>query len=113
MPDSCDRWTLQTYGGEAERVDLDTECRNVLLLKLSSQMALDEGGLHGDAVSLCSRCRLIELPGAVRHGAFAVECDRLQRTFPVPPSPTSTSLKVGMLPLASAMAAVCCGGVCV
>lgn len=34
-----------------------------------------------------------------------------ERTFPVPPSPTSTSLKVGM-PLASAMVAVCCSGVC-
>jgi hypothetical protein len=34
-----------TYGGEAERVDLDTERRNVLLLELSSQMALDEGRL--------------------------------------------------------------------
>lgn len=34
-----------TYGGEAERVDLDSERRNVLLLKLARQMALDEGGL--------------------------------------------------------------------
>ena len=33
-------------------------------------------------------------------------------TFPVPPSPTRTSLKVGTLPLASAMVAVSCGGVC-
>jgi hypothetical protein len=40
------RWQDRiTYGGEAERVDLDTEGRNVLLLKLSGQMALDEGGL--------------------------------------------------------------------
>jgi hypothetical protein len=36
-----------TYGGEAERVDFDTECRNVLLLELSGQMALDESGLEG------------------------------------------------------------------
>jgi hypothetical protein len=35
-----------TYGGEAERVDLDSERRNVLLLKLSGQMALDEGRLR-------------------------------------------------------------------
>jgi hypothetical protein len=34
-----------TYGGEAERVDLDSERRNVLLLELSRQMALDEGRL--------------------------------------------------------------------
>jgi hypothetical protein len=41
-----------TYGGEAERVDFDTEGRNVLLLELSSQMALDKRGLQ--AVSLAS-----------------------------------------------------------
>jgi hypothetical protein len=35
-----------TYRGEAERVDLDSERRNVLLLKLSGQMALDEGRLR-------------------------------------------------------------------
>lgn len=34
-----------TYGGEAERVDLDSERRNVLLLELAGQMALDEGRL--------------------------------------------------------------------
>lgn len=34
------------YGGEAERVNLDTESGNVLLLKLASQVALDEGGLQ-------------------------------------------------------------------
>lgn len=40
---------LKTYCGEAERVNLDTESGNVLLLELSSQMTLDEGGLsdHG------------------------------------------------------------------
>jgi hypothetical protein len=43
---------------------------------------------------------------------FLIEYGRPQRTFPVPPSPTRTSLKVGTLPLASAMIAVCCGGVC-
>lgn len=32
-------------------------------------------------------------------------------TFPVPPSPTSTSLNVGTFDAASAMAVVCCGGV--
>ena len=35
-----------TYCGEAERVDFDTESRDVLLLKLASQMALHEGGLQ-------------------------------------------------------------------
>jgi hypothetical protein len=34
-----------TYRCEAERVDLDTERGDVLLLKLSRQVAFDEGGL--------------------------------------------------------------------
>ena len=34
------------YGREAERVDLDTESGDVLLLELTSQVALDEGGLR-------------------------------------------------------------------
>ena len=38
-------WHRKTYGGESERVDFDTERRNVLLLELSGQMTLDEGGL--------------------------------------------------------------------
>ena len=36
-----------TYGGEGKRVNLDTEGGNVLLLELTSQVALDEGGLFG------------------------------------------------------------------
>jgi len=35
----------ETYGGEGKRVDFDTEGCNVLLLELSSQVTLDEGGL--------------------------------------------------------------------
>lgn len=35
-----------SYGGESERVNLNTESSDVLLLKLSSQVALDEGGLY-------------------------------------------------------------------
>lgn len=34
-----------TYGAEAERVDLDTESGDVLLLEFTSQVTLDEGGL--------------------------------------------------------------------
>jgi hypothetical protein len=34
------------YGGEAERVDFDTERRNVLLFELAGQVALDKGGLQ-------------------------------------------------------------------
>jgi len=33
------------YGREAERVDLDTKSSDVLLLELTSQVTLDEGGL--------------------------------------------------------------------
>jgi hypothetical protein len=33
------------YGRETERVDLDTESSDVLLLELTSQVTLDEGGL--------------------------------------------------------------------
>jgi hypothetical protein len=38
-------WGRETYGGEAKRVNLDTESGHVLLLELTSQVALDEGGL--------------------------------------------------------------------
>jgi len=33
------------YGGETKRVNFDTQCCDVLLFELSSQMTLDEGGL--------------------------------------------------------------------
>lgn len=36
---------ILTYGGETERVDLDTEGGHILLLELSGQMTLDEGSL--------------------------------------------------------------------
>lgn len=34
-----------TYRGKAKRMDLNTECCDVLLLKFASQMAFDESGL--------------------------------------------------------------------
>jgi len=40
-----------TYGVEKERVDLDTESGDVLLLEFTSQVALDEGGLFFGCVS--------------------------------------------------------------
>lgn len=70
----------RAYRGEAERVDFDTERGNVLLLELASQMALDEGRLW---------C-LVSAYDAKVVSAFAL------LTLPVPPSPTSTSLKVGI-----------------
>jgi hypothetical protein len=36
---------MGTYCGEAERVDFYTKSSNVLLLKFTSQVALDKGGL--------------------------------------------------------------------
>jgi hypothetical protein len=51
-----------TYGAEAERVDLDTQGGHVLLLEFTGQVALDEGGLQSDNVSMgrtcSSRCTL-------------------------------------------------------
>jgi hypothetical protein len=66
---------VMTNCGEAERVDLDAEGGDVFFLELSSEMALDEGSL----------------------GVLAALMDetRSRFTFPVPPSPTRTSLKVG------------------
>lgn len=49
VPDVEDN--LAQVGGEAERVDLNTQGGNVLLLKFTSQMALDEGGLFDGVVS--------------------------------------------------------------
>lgn len=44
------------YCGEAQRVNLDTEGGHVLLLEFTSQVTLDEGGLHvGFYVSILLR----------------------------------------------------------
>jgi hypothetical protein len=37
-----------TYGAESKRVNLDTKSSDILLLKLSSQVSLDESGLSKD-----------------------------------------------------------------
>jgi hypothetical protein len=37
---------LVTHGGEAKRVDVDTEGSNVLLFEFTSQVTLDKGGLR-------------------------------------------------------------------
>jgi hypothetical protein len=42
-----------TYGGEAKWVNLDSEGGHVLLLKFTSQVTLDEGGLSHMMVSRC------------------------------------------------------------
>lgn len=41
----ADKESSWAYRGEAEWVNFDTECSNILLLELASQMTLDEGGL--------------------------------------------------------------------
>jgi hypothetical protein len=56
-----------TYRGEAEWVDFDAECGDVLLLELSRQVTLDESGLLIRLLALLSlihlqvkaRCRLL------------------------------------------------------
>ena len=47
-----------TYRGEAKWVDFDTECGDVLLLELSGQVTLDEGGLLTGLLALPSLMQL-------------------------------------------------------
>ena len=44
-----------TYGSEGERMDLDTERRNVLFLEFSRQVTLDKGRLWLEALVICYR----------------------------------------------------------
>lgn len=74
-------------------MNLHTEGGDVLLLKLSSQMTLDERGLlkvsldeFGSALS--ARMRALTRSAVVKGSVVSL-------TLPVPPSPTKTSLKVG------------------
>ena len=95
-----------TYGSEGERVDLDTERRNILLLEFSCQVTLDKGRLRLGSLVICYRVGMQPLSTAqpAQWPSCYRERSRIwRRTFPVPPSPTSTSLKVGTLPAASAM----------
>ncbi len=82
----------ETYGAESQGMNFDTQSRDVLLLKLSSQVALDKGGLLTTWWSVMYLRKL---------GGCAMLNGR-ERTFPVPPSPTRTSLKVGMALAAAA-----------
>ena len=70
------------YGAKPKRMDFNTQGGNVLLLELSSQMTLDESGLISRSAS-----------DSTGQNGFR----RASRTLPVPPSPTNTSLKVGVL----------------
>jgi hypothetical protein len=42
------------YGGEAERVNFHSQSGDVLLLELSSQVTLDEGGLAAEKSAIGS-----------------------------------------------------------
>lgn len=89
-------------------MNLNTKSCDVLLFKLSSQMTLDE----------CSLCRgqsavaIADAPPVPSKGRNLPNIRRLAdlpssiRTFPVPPSPTRTSLKVGTCAVVSAMVVV-------
>jgi hypothetical protein len=89
-----------TYGAEAERVNLDTEGGHVLLLEFTSQMALDEGGL----AKTSSVSKRSTTPQSAHERWIRVPGDgSSELTLPVPPSPTRTSLKVGIPEAASAM----------
>lgn len=68
-------------------MDLDTQRGNVFLLEFTSQMTLDECSL----LQACQNVLMIGIETVI--------------TFPVPPSPTRTSLKVGM-PLAALFASM-------
>ena len=88
-------------GVELERVHLDTEGGDVLLLELTSQVTLDEGGLW-QTWSVFALWKYF-----LHHGVSSWAASRKFLTLPVPPSPTRTSLKVGVF---SAMLEVCvCG----
>jgi hypothetical protein len=97
------------YRGEAERVNFDTKSRHVLLLELAGQVALDEGGLAEE-----KNCKVSTMPLILRRGTSPRPspsrdcwgCRKNARmvypwemsfhTLPVPPSPTRTSLNVGV-----------------
>lgn len=96
-------------------MDFDTESGHVLLLELAGQMALDEGSLQTEVnISIDGRCASASSRRGARGDDKRPVGYRERQTFPVPPSPTSTSLKVGTCcAAASAMVLMCeeCGEV--
>lgn len=69
-------------------LDLNTHGGNVSLLELTSYVTLDEGGLRRRGEKLADTFR--KASQREKHERLDVE-----HTFPVPPSPTRTSLNVG------------------
>jgi len=100
-----------TYCAETKRVDFDTKRSIIFLLEFSSQMTLDESGLQfllAIDSDMLMRTRAVV---GQQHRAWNSQQRCLSggaQTFPVPPSPTSTSLKVGMLGAPSAILMMWC-----
>lgn len=97
------------YRSELKRVDFDTERGDVLLLELTSQVTLDEGGLlmkfHQLPLLHLEACLS---PCVCPEQGLWCSCN-LQLTFPVPPSPTRTSLNSGTVAAMVSRAVVYCG----
>ena len=90
------------YRAEFERVNLDAQSSNILLLEFTCQVTLDEGGLRKVIVSSCTsyppRWARLQSTSTARIDQAAAALERaIFHTLPVPPSPTSTSLKVGIV----------------
>jgi hypothetical protein len=101
------QWAARaTYGGEAERVNLNAQRGHVLLLELASQVALDEGGLEHHHVNIQDEPISVHSATPQSPQARTLSRSSSQLTLPVPPSPTRTSLKVGTWD-ASAMVGGC------
>jgi hypothetical protein len=88
-------------------MNFHTECRNILLFEFSGEMSLDERSLE---IALAIARVLLAKDEKVKRISTDRKSDRNNSlwglrwlTFPVPPSPTSTSLKLGICEAASAI----------
>lgn len=64
-----------TYGGEAERVNLDSEGGNVLLLEFAGKMALDKSGLESRLLAFLFSAAL----ASIGIDSYALRIDRWSR----------------------------------
>jgi hypothetical protein len=90
-------------------MNFHTECCNILLFEFSREMSLDERGLE---IALAIAWSVyLQKDEKVKRISTDRKSDRNNSllgglrwlTFPVPPSPTSTSLKLGICEAASAI----------
>jgi len=89
-------------------MNFHTECRNVLLFEFSREMSLDECGLEimlaiAGVFACEGREGQVEFQLITKAIAITLYRGLQWLTFPVPPSPTSTSLKLGTCEAASAI----------